>query len=103
MMLLEKDAALADMCRRIESAIGEDSRCQGLQVSVSLMAMDSLPESAMTDVFRDGGAAYRPSTREVLIDPVLLTIDPSVTIAVLAHEVGHAVAPMPETCDGKKG
>ena len=92
MKLLENDPTLADMCRQIESAIGEDPRCQGLQVVVRLTSLDALPESAKTDVFRDGGGAYRRSTREVLLDPCLLSMNSSVAVAVIAHEVGHAVA-----------
>jgi antirestriction protein ArdC len=69
-----------------------DMKCEGLEIEVHLVQLGSLPESSTTDVYVDGGAAYRRSTSEILIDPSFLIRQFEVQTAVLAHEAGHAVA-----------
>ncbi len=93
MVLKESDHKLSPLCREFESRTVSVSTLACLDVPVLLTPdFTAEPESETSHGIRNDSAAYRRSLGSILInDSNFWELEFDVQMAVLAHEVGHAV------------
>lgn len=93
MELKESDSKLATLCREFEGLTDAVEQLKAAELQVVLLPdFAQEPEAAQSNVIRNTSAAYRRSLRSVIVnDSEFWNLDEDVRLAVLAHEVGHAI------------
>jgi hypothetical protein len=93
MKLYESNQRLSSVCRFVEVRTQYLRDLATLELSVVILDnFNSLPEAKLSATVLRDAAAYRPSERQILINAsMFLDLSDDVSVAVLVHEVAHAV------------
>ncbi len=91
--LKESDQRLTELCRGFESRAAAEPTLETLVLAVRLVAdFTNLPDAKASAVLSGDAAGYLRSERSILIsDTSFWQFPEHIRLAVLAHEVGHAL------------
>lgn len=94
MRLIESDESLTKICRDVEEHVKEIDVLNDLVLEVvKLESLNSFPEAERSQAVHDSCALYQCSSKTIFINyPSFKELSESIQSAVIAHEIGHAIA-----------
>lgn len=92
--LIEDSPCATNLCRSLEAKLQKKPELFGMCIPVeTLDNFDDFPESQTSDVYKNSTAVYRQSTKTIYLNRArFFGQDDDIQEAIVAHEIGHALA-----------